>query len=146
VLWCLYTTGEAPRKEPPPVDDHILQHFGRNHGRKVHGLLSPSQRSLRARIAAHALHARGGTSTAAATAAFLSRFDRQVDPDGVLPPDERARRAAHARAAYMGKLALKASRARSGRKAAAKEEPTEISRPVGSEGGQRVSADDPRAA
>jgi len=43
----------------------------------------------------------------------------------------------------MGKLALKASRARSGRKAAAKEEPTEISRPVGSEGGQRVSADDP---
>lgn len=77
--------------------------------------LTPAQRTLRARIAAHALHAQGGTSTKAATAAFLSRFDREVDPDGVLPPDERARRAAHARRAYMGGLSLRASRAR-GRK------------------------------
>ena len=74
--------------------------------------LTPGERSLRARIAAHALHAKGGTSTAAGTAAFLGRFDRQVDPDGTLPPDERARRAAHARKSYMSTLSLKASRAR----------------------------------
>jgi hypothetical protein len=74
--------------------------------------LTPAERSLRARIAAHALHAKGGTSTAAGTAAFLGGFDRQVDPDGILPPDERARRAAHARKAHMSALSLKASRAR----------------------------------
>jgi hypothetical protein len=42
----------------------------------------------------------------------LARFERQVDPDGVLAPAERARRAAHARKSYMSLLALKASRAR----------------------------------
>lgn len=78
-------------------------------------MLSPSQRSLRAKAAAHALHAQGGTNTKAGTAAFLERFERQVDPDGVLAPDERARRATHARKAYMSGLALKASRARSAR-------------------------------
>ena len=75
--------------------------------------LTPSQRSLRARAAAHALHANGGTSTHAGTAAFLSRFERQVDPEGILLPEERARRAAHARKGYFAKLALRASRARS---------------------------------
>jgi hypothetical protein len=75
--------------------------------------LSDSQKVLRARAAAHALHAQGGTSTKAATAAFLARFERQVDPDGSLPPEERARRAAHARKSYMVRLALKASRRRS---------------------------------
>ncbi len=83
--------------------------------------LSPAQRSLRARAAAHALHALGGTSTRAGTTAFLERFDRQVDPDGLLSPDERARRAAHARKAYMTGLALKASRARSRRSPSAPE-------------------------
>lgn len=77
--------------------------------------LTPAQRSLRARAAAFALHAQGGTSTAAGTSAFLSRFERQVDPEGVLPPEERARRAAFARKGYMAGLALRASRARSRR-------------------------------
>ena len=75
-------------------------------------MLSPSQRSLRARAAAHALHAQGGTTTKAATAAFLTRFERQVDPDGILAPDERARRADHALKSHMAGLSLKASRAR----------------------------------
>jgi hypothetical protein len=74
--------------------------------------LTPSQRSLRARAAAHALHAQGRTSTKAGTAAFLARFEHQVDPDGVLTPVERARRAEHARKSYMASLALKASRVR----------------------------------
>ena len=79
--------------------------------------LTPEQRSLRARAGAYALHAQGGTSTGAATAAFLSRFDREADPAGVLPPDERARRARFARKAYFAKLALASSRARSMKKA-----------------------------
>lgn len=74
--------------------------------------LTPAQRKVRARLAAHALHASGGTNTKAATAAFLERFEKEVDPDGTLPPDERARRALHARKSYMGRLALRASRAR----------------------------------
>ena len=74
--------------------------------------LTPEQRRLRARAAAHALHAQGGTSTAAGTAAFLARFEKQVDPENVLPPDERARRAEHARRGYMAGLGLKASKAR----------------------------------
>jgi hypothetical protein len=37
---------------------------------------------------------------------FLARFEREVDPEGVLPESERARRAEHARKAYMQKLAL----------------------------------------
>jgi len=76
-------------------------------------VLTPTLRSLRASIGAHALHASGGTNTTAAREAFLSRFDREVDPDGTLSPDERARRAAHARQAYFGKLALASARARS---------------------------------
>lgn len=65
--------------------------------------LTPEERSARARMAAHALHV--GVSdekahTAPARAAFLARFERQVDPEGVLPPKERAPRAEHAKAAY----------------------------------------------
>lgn len=46
----------------------------------------------------------------------MRRFEDQVDPDGALPPEERARRAGHARKAYMLGLALKSSRARQARK------------------------------
>ncbi len=77
------------------------------------GGLTPAQRSLRARLAAYALHAKGGTSTKAGTSAFLTRFEREVDPSGTLPPAERARRAEYALKAHMSRLALKASRARS---------------------------------
>jgi hypothetical protein len=78
----------------------------------------PEQRSLRARMAAHKLHATvtdPSAHTAPARAAFLSRFEREVDPDGVLDPEERARRADHAKKAYFLRLALASSRARSSR-------------------------------
>lgn len=75
-------------------------------------MLTPSERSLRARAGAYALHAMGGTSTKAGTAAFLAKFEKQVDPGGTLPPEERARRATFALKSYMCKLELKASRAR----------------------------------
>jgi hypothetical protein len=74
--------------------------------------LSPSQRRLRAQAAAYAMHAQGKTNTRPATAAQLARFEREVDPDGLLDPVERARRAEFARRSYMTLLALKASRSR----------------------------------
>ncbi|MGA3030627.1 MAG: hypothetical protein ABSE58_07830 [Candidatus Limnocylindrales bacterium] len=77
-------------------------------------MLTSAERRLRARAAAYALHAQGATSTRAGTAAFLARFERQVDPDGTLPADERARRAAFARKSYMTLLALRAAKARRG--------------------------------
>ncbi len=53
--------------------------------------------------------------------AFLDRFEREVDPDDVLTPQERARLAKHARKAYFARLALKSAqaRARNGRGRAA---------------------------
>lgn len=78
--------------------------------------LTPEQRSLRARLAAHSLHARvadPSAHTAPARKAFLDRFELEADPDGVLPPAERARRAEHLRKAYFAQLAFKSSRARS---------------------------------
>jgi len=76
--------------------------------------LSPSQRSMRARLAAHAMHARRDSRevTANARRAFVERFERQVDPDGVLPATERQRRAEHAMRAHMTRLALRSARAR----------------------------------
>ena len=71
-------------------------------------------RSLRARIAAFSLHSQydARETTAAARSAFLSRFEREVDPDGTLSADERSRRAAAARKAHFLRLALKSARAR----------------------------------
>src|SRR4051794_29606005 len=74
-----------------------------------------SNRVLRARMAAHLLHAQisdEAEHTAPARAAFLSRFEREVDPGGVLDPIERARRAEHAKKAYFIKLALASRNAR----------------------------------
>lgn len=70
--------------------------------------------SLRGRIGAHQLHATHDSreTTASARAAFLARFEREVDPDGVLDPAERARRAGHARSAYFARLALLSAGAR----------------------------------
>lgn len=76
--------------------------------------LSPSQRSMRARLAAHTMHARHDSRevTANARQAFVERFEREVDPDGVLPVVERQRRAEHAMRAHMTRLALRSARAR----------------------------------
>jgi len=74
----------------------------------------PAERSAIARIAAHSLHGSRDSRevTAPARAAFHLRFEREVDPDGVLDPDERRRRAGHAMQAYMLKLARKSAAAR----------------------------------
>jgi murein L,D-transpeptidase YcbB/YkuD len=75
-------------------------------------MLTPAERRLRSRAAAYALHAQGGTATHAGTAAFLNRFEREVDPTGTLAPEERARRAMFARKSYMANLSLRAMKAR----------------------------------
>ena len=76
--------------------------------------LSPAERSLRARLAAHTMHARHDPreTTTAARAAFLARFEAEVDPEGRLHPEERARRAEQAHRAYFARLALAATKAR----------------------------------
>lgn len=73
------------------------------------------ERSLAARISAHEswAHTPDRTArTAPARAALMKRFEREVDPDGTLAPDELARRAEHARKAYFLRLALKSARSR----------------------------------
>jgi hypothetical protein len=84
--------------------------------------MTPEQRALRARIAAHTRWSQQDRreGTAAARAAFNDRFERQVDPDGVLPHDERLRRAERARKAYFTRLALASSRARQARRSPAR--------------------------
>jgi hypothetical protein len=74
-----------------------------------------TKRVLQARMAAHALHAQlkdPAAHTAPARKAFLSRFEREVDPEGLLEPQERARRAEHAKKAYFLRLAAASSKAR----------------------------------
>ena len=79
--------------------------------------LTPAQRVMRARLAAHAMHARNDSRqvTAKARKTFLDRFAHQVDPDDSLPVKERHRRAEHARRAHMTRLALRSARARRAR-------------------------------
>src|SRR5215211_428529 len=81
---------------------------------------SQAERSLRARLAAYALHAQHDPreTTANGRAAFLARFDREVDPKGLLEPDERRRRAEQARRAYFARLSLAAVKARQAKRAA----------------------------
>ena len=76
--------------------------------------LTPEQRMLRARLAARTMHSRHDPreTTAVGRAAFMRRFEREVDPDGVLSPAERQRRAGQALRAHMSRLALASSKAR----------------------------------
>jgi hypothetical protein len=81
--------------------------------------MTPQQRSRRARIAAHASWAATTdrtARTAAGTAAFCERFERQVDPDGVLSPEQRAEQGRHTRIAYMLQLAERSAKARERRR------------------------------
>ncbi len=71
-------------------------------------------RATAGRLGALSQHARHDAreTTAAARAAFLDRFEREVDPEGKLDPKERARRAEYARKLYFTKLSEKARAAR----------------------------------
>lgn len=81
--------------------------------------LTPEQRSLRASIAAHAMHARHDSReiTANARAAFLARSLREVDDaSSGLPEVERLRRAEHLLRAHMKRMALRSARVRAARR------------------------------
>jgi len=55
---------------------------------------------------------------APACAAWAARFERQVDPEGVLPPNERAERAESARRAFYREMALRSAEVRRAKAAA----------------------------
>lgn len=72
-------------------------------------------RTLLAKAAAHESWARTedrAARTAAARAAFLDRFEREADPEGVLPIRERHQRAEHLRKAHFARMAAKSAEAR----------------------------------
>ena len=79
--------------------------------------MTPEDRSRRARIAAltKAAHTDGLEATAAAREAAEARFEREVDPEGVLEPEERRRRARVARKLYFQRLSAKGVAARRAR-------------------------------
>ena len=84
--------------------------------------IPPSERTLQAKFAAHESWARTENRTARtanARKAMLDTFERKVDPEGVLPPAERAIRADHARKAHFQRLALASAKARRARKTGA---------------------------
>lgn len=74
----------------------------------------PKTRTAIARLGAYEQHARhsGDDTTKAGTAAFLARFEAQVDPDGLLSPAEREHRATMARKAHFQRLAIASVKAR----------------------------------
>lgn len=77
--------------------------------------MTPAERALRGRIGAHiswANTADPSARTKPGRDAFLARFEREVDPEGVMDPAERTRRATHKRRAYMQDLALKSAKKR----------------------------------
>ncbi|MFV8316327.1 hypothetical protein [Mycobacterium sp. 23] len=81
--------------------------------------LSPQMRSLRASLASNTSWAHTedrAARTAAARAAAMDRFEREVDPEGVLTPAERAKRAANARKAHFQRMAYASAKARQRRK------------------------------
>ncbi|HEX2421887.1 MAG TPA: hypothetical protein VHN56_01870 [Actinomycetota bacterium] len=80
---------------------------------------SPQERSIISTLGAHSLHAnpkyddRQLTKNArAASPGADGYWEKQVDPDGLLDPAERARRAGHAKKPHFLSLALKSAQAR----------------------------------
>lgn len=79
----------------------------------------PQFRTQRARLGAWTSWARTedrAARTLPGRRAFLDRFEKEVDPNGELPVQERAKRAEWARKAYYQRLAMKSAAARRLRK------------------------------
>jgi hypothetical protein len=84
--------------------------------------VTPEQRVLRSRLGAHARWATTedrSAATAPARKAFADRWEKQVDPDGELDPQERAVRAAHAKKAHFARMAMASAKARARKRKAA---------------------------
>ncbi len=81
---------------------------------------SAAERRLAAQVAVHTSWANTTDRTARAmhgVEARWRRYEARVDPDGVLPPAERHRRAEHLMRAEMARLALASAKARAKRRA-----------------------------
>lgn len=88
----------------------------------------PKRRSQIASLAAHTSWARTPVRAermAPANRAREKKWEKQVDPEGVLSPADRARAAASARAAYYRRLSMAGVEARRARAAARRPSPTE---------------------
>jgi hypothetical protein len=82
--------------------------------------ITPEMRSLLGRAMSHESWSRTtdrSARTAPGRAAALSRFERQVDPLGILPEAERLQRAEHAKKAHFTRMAYLSAAARRARKA-----------------------------
>lgn len=80
-----------------------------------------TDRALAARIAAHtrwAMEPDRKQATSPARKGLDAKWAREVDPDGLLPPDELARRVDSLRRAHMTRMALASARARRAKGAA----------------------------
>lgn len=80
--------------------------------------LTPEQRSQRAKAAALSRWANEDPTRQSLVLqrGIRAKFEREVDPNNELTPQERARRADAARKAHMARIALKSSRVRAARK------------------------------
>ena len=77
--------------------------------------MAKPNRSLIGKIGAYSKWARIDDRVAATEPgrrAFMSRFEREVDPEGKLPEAERLRRSEFAKKAYYTRLALQSAKAR----------------------------------
>lgn len=81
--------------------------------------ISHAERVLYGRIGAYTVHSRYDSRQLMEPArrAFWNKFERDVDPEGILAPEERMRRADMARKAHFARLALKSLQARRRRRA-----------------------------
>lgn len=81
--------------------------------------MSHGERVLLGRIGGYTALSRHNAyeMTKAARKGFESKFEREVDPEGMLEPQDRARRAEMARKAYFARLALLSAQARRRRRA-----------------------------
>ncbi|MCK9921228.1 hypothetical protein MXD61_04805 [Frankia sp. AgPm24] len=81
--------------------------------------------------------------TAPARAAFLARFEREVDPDGTLPPDERVTKARAALREQMARVSLARVQSSTRRRAEAAGGAGEVNRPASA---RPVASPAPRGA
>jgi hypothetical protein len=84
--------------------------------------LTPSERRLRSQIGAHKSWAQTenrSDRTAPARQASWDRFEKLVDPEGILHPSDRAKMAQSARKAHFLRMAQKSAQVRRRRKAVA---------------------------
>ena len=83
--------------------------------------LTPEERQTRSRQASYVSWAKTVDVAARmkpAREGMIRKFEREVDPDGTLSPDERARRVEAARKAYYTRISMLAQKKRKARTAA----------------------------